>query len=300
VLRLTATIERGFTLIEMVIVLAIATAVFGVTGGVVMSMVGGSSQSATTSQSARKASAVLARFEQDVRFAQSPDVVEHPRAGDDLRNMLLWGVSRTPAGDIVHTTPDQCNQSVDVALRDYCQYEDFTYATSTQLWMRSDVRSATAADDGTECVRWEIRSGALWRTVHKPGPAPDCRLIGGTMHVGPVVEDTRMLDAPPANSGLGRLDGSAAGFGYMVIYNPTAASHPTGTIVEPSGCVTQQPTIGTPLVGPQRTFVSTVTLDLSAVVAGSQSTAARNRYAVSASVLGRATDDYARAAGCAY
>lgn len=288
----------GFTLVELVVVMAIATVVFGLTGGIVMSMVGSSSQSNTTRESARRATTVLERFEQDVRFAQSPDVVERPRAGDDLRNMLLWGVSRTPAGAITTTKPDECNTSVTTALRDFCSYEDLTVATSKSLWMRSDVRSSTAADNGTECVRWELRSGALWRTVYREGPAPDCRLIGGVAHTGTRVEDVRMLDAPPGQ--LGRGDGDAGAFGYMVVYNPVAASRPSGTIVTPAGCDTMQPAIGAPLVGVQRTFVATVTLDLSSVVVGAQQTAARNRYAVSASILGRATDDYARAAGCAY
>ncbi|MCW2961290.1 MAG: hypothetical protein JWM25_1105 [Thermoleophilia bacterium] len=291
--------ESAFTLIELLIALVLAGVVFGVGGLLVTSIFLGSSQSRAERRSGQQASTVLERFERDVRYAQSPDVLDHPRSGDDLRGLLLWGKSRTPAGQLVELVPDQCSSSVAVAQSDFCRFEDITVATSTDLWVRSDVRNATAADDGVECVRWEVRDRALWRTVHRAGPEPDCRRIGGSVRAGQQVESERMLGAPITQD-TGNTERRAASLGYLIVWNPIAAAAPVGSIVDPTTCQTRQTNYTAGPSGRERSFVTTITLDLAATTTASQGTAARSRYAVSASLQGRANDDYVRAAGCAY
>ncbi|MCW2956880.1 MAG: hypothetical protein JWO69_1749 [Thermoleophilia bacterium] len=291
--------ERGFTMIELLVAMVLSTVVFGVAALVASSLFVGTSHSNAGRVSSKRASTVLERFDRDVRYAQSPDVVDRPRAGDDLREMLLWGQSRDATGRIVRTSPDECNASAQVALRDFCQFEDITRATATELWVRSDVRNATVADDGVECVRWEIRSGALWRTVHRPRPTLDCRRIGSTSYLGAVVEDEELLPAPPTST-TGNVERRAASLGYLVSWNPGAGARTSGSIVDPTSCSTQQTDYATAPTGRQRTFIVTVTLDLAANARASHGAAGRSRYAVSASLLGRSNDDYVRAAGCAY
>ena len=291
--------EQGFTLIEMVIATALMTVVFAMAALFASSMFVGSSKSNASRLSAQRAATVLERFERDVRYAQSPDVLDRPRSGDDLRGMLLWGQSRDASDNVVVTSPQDCSQSLEVASRDFCRFEDITSATATELWVRSDVRNATAADDGVECVRWEIRAGALWRTVHRAGPEPDCRRVAGGTRLGEQVESERLLEAPSTTQN-GNSEQRAASLGYLVTWNPAAAGSAVGAIVDPSGCRTQQTDYATAPTGRQRTFVSTVTLDLASNTQGGKDTSSRSRYAVSAALMGRANDEYVRAAGCAY
>ncbi|MCW2924820.1 MAG: hypothetical protein JWM98_2224 [Thermoleophilia bacterium] len=292
--------EGAFTLVELVVAMVIGTIVFGIGALVASSLFVGGAHSNATRLANGEASTVLERFERDVRFAQSPDVLDHPRSGDDLRGLLLWGQSLDDSGNPIVTTPDQCSASLAYASRDFCRFEDITVASATELWVRSDVRNATAADDGVECVRWEVRNGALWRSVNSAGPEPDCRRIGGTKRLGRLVEDEEMLAAPASGSGTGNVEGRAASFGYLIVWNPRAAGTPTGSIVDPTTCTTQQTSYTNGPTGRQRTFITTATLDLAANTHASQGAAARSRYAVSASLMGRQNDEYVRAAGCAY
>jgi prepilin-type N-terminal cleavage/methylation domain-containing protein len=277
--------EAGFTLIELVLAMAIAAVVLSISTVAVMAVFGTSSQSQATRIALGNASDVFEQFDRDVRYARSPLNASSVMSREELRSLLL-----DPA-----QSPAACSQSIAVANSQFCLFEEITQASPTELWLRTDTLTTAAEHAGVECVVWRVSEAGLVRSVHQAGPEPDCRRIGTTERTGTLIEQRTMLPPIP-QGGDGNDEDRAASFGYAVALNPTTTVDDGGDTV--TDCETNVD-FDSPLTGRQRTFITRITMDLSAYGTYGSNAASRDRMTVSSTPITRASDSFAFAGGCA-
>jgi type II secretory pathway pseudopilin PulG len=289
--------EAAFTMIELIVGMILAAIVLGAAVVALTSMFSGASERSVDRKAAARAADVLERFERDMRSAESPERLNSPVVRDEMRAIVLWGVSKGTNGTVSAITPGNPCTTPSERSKDYCEFQDITVSNSNAVYFRADVDAGVT---GHECVIWRVAADrSLWRTVRR-----DHRRCY-TNDLGSVLSDERVLQAPPAGGPLGNSQGRSASFGYLIRYNP--ASDGPGqynTIVDPTNCVSQSfYPLATNLVDMRRGFITNVTLDLSAWTTGGEATgtaasSARQRLTTSATIASRSNDDYAYATGC--
>ncbi len=293
--------ELGFTLIELVVGMILAVLVLGAAMLAMTSMFGGASEQSVDRTAAAKAADVLEQFQRDVTAAESPERLNEPMVRDEMRAIVLWGVSKGAGGTVsAITASNPCNTPSERA-KDYCRFQDVTVARADQIWFRADVDTT---HNGHECVSWVITGGGLTRTVS----SDHLRCYLGDRG-GSTLSSEQLLQAP-ASAAVGNFQGRSASFGFLTRYNANSDGPAKyNTIVDATDCSSQMRYTGADdltvnLNGMERGFITNVTLDLSAWATGGESTgtaasSARQKLTSSATIASRSNDDYAYATGCA-
>jgi type II secretory pathway component PulJ len=289
--------ESGFTLIELLVGMLLAVLVLGAAMLALTSMFTGATERSVDRKAMSRAADALERFERDMRGAESPERLNTPVVRDEMRAIVLWGVSKHPSGGVASIGPaNPCPAGGIARDLDYCRFQDVTVSHANQVYFRADV---DAANPGHECVSWRVQGGALWRRVTRDHTR--C----WTDSTGAELSNEEVLPAP-ASGTVGNAQGRSASFGYLVRFNP--ASDGPGqynTIVDPQDCRSYSYfPLTTNLNDMRRGFITNVTLDLSAWTTGGDATgtgsknSARQRLISSATITSRANDDFAYATGC--
>ncbi len=279
-------------MIELVVGMLLATIVVAAAMYALTMMFGGASEQAVDRKATARAADVMDRFQRDVAGAESPDRLNAPITRDEMRAIVLWGISKGTNGTVSAITASNPCATASERQKDYCVYSDLTVATATQLWFRSDVDATNA---GHECVSWTVEpNGGLRRQV-----TADHRLCWPTSGRGAVLSNEVVLQPPVAAAA--NAQGRSVTFSYLARYNP-ASSGPAryNSIVDPTDCASQVVPNATGLV---RGFVTNATIDLASWATGGnatgqQATGAQQRLTSSATISARANDDFAYATGC--
>lgn len=267
----------GFTLVEMLVVVLLATLVFGSVCRFLLDTVVYSQKSASTRSAERKAAEVLDRLGNDLRGAQSPERDSGSSTNlDQLRNSILFGVD-LPGADL----------------------RDVTKATEDELWFRSDVLPESSGAPVTECVGYVFGSDRqLVRYVYSDWRA--CPDQAGGAPSGTAVE--RLVLVPPLPASDNPDDTVRPGhyFTYRLAHNGDLTKVPLSPddclyVTKPDPADANAPDLSVA----ELAYIVAVNVDLRSVfVRGAAYGESKARGSIALRL--RTTRDYQYALGCAF
>jgi prepilin-type N-terminal cleavage/methylation domain-containing protein len=261
--------EHGFTLIELVVGLVLATIVMALLVGAIIDMFGSSERSAMDNKAQRAAALAADTLTSDLRAMRAPE--REPRftgSPDSLRTMLLDGDN--PNGYEIH---------------------DLLVASPTQVMFYAELIN-TAGNTTVECVTWFVRPAdqALIREVR--AWSANCGGVTPTRGGGgAVLQQQEIMPAPERDRAS-----AAAKVPEPFRYRLQQVADPADP--DPTTCTTPAPTAGPLASALRRDQVTNVLMDLRSFVAGRVASGDQQLQS-SATITARQSMEYRYAIGCA-
>ena len=253
--------DAGFTMVELLVGLVLATIVMALLFGVVLDMFGASERSAMDGKAQRSATHAADMLTADLRAMRAPQ--REPRytgSPDNLRSMLLRGIN--PNGYEVH---------------------DLLVARPDQVTFYAELVN-TAGNSTVECVSWFVRpDGGLQRDVR--------RYAAGCPGGGGAVIQSELIMPPPERARATAAATVPNPFSFKLL-RVANTNDP-----DPSTCTTPPPAPG-PLTGVQLDQVTNVDMDLRSFVAGRMASGDQHLQS-SVTITSRQGMEYRYAIGCA-